>query len=180
MDLRLIILCICHWILNKTTLWPLVMVGVQLFQGYRATEETIYFFLLSHEEFLVLIWLISEGWNCWIDLGVTQWFLNLGPLNWESSAPNNRPTYRYNFSTRKQGILETWDKNMTKIRSFLNIEQKSIISGVFVFSLPNSKSSSVIGIVSQLVKMKFLLFIKVFFIDGHTLRVLCIVKQYKI
>ena len=48
-------------------------------------EERVYFLVLSTKEFLLLIWLISEGWKTELTLSQPV-LLNLGPLDWESST----------------------------------------------------------------------------------------------
>ena len=57
------------------------MDGVQLPQGYSHWEETIYFLPLFSQKFLGLILSTSERWKAESIL-----VLNMGPLDWESSA----------------------------------------------------------------------------------------------
>ena len=61
------------------------MDGVQLPQGYSQFKEAVYFLPLSSQKFLVLILSTSEG--CKADPVV----LNMGSLDWESSALTTWP-----------------------------------------------------------------------------------------
>ena len=49
--------------LEKKTLRPLFMDGVQLPQGWSHFEEAVYFLPLSSQKFLVLILSTSKGWK---------------------------------------------------------------------------------------------------------------------
>ena len=48
---------------EKISLWPLFMDEVQLPQGYRHFEESVYFLPLCSQKSLVLILSTSEGWK---------------------------------------------------------------------------------------------------------------------
>ena len=52
-----------HVTFYKKTLWPLLMDGVQLPQGWSHFEEAVSFLPLSSQKFLVLILATSEGWK---------------------------------------------------------------------------------------------------------------------
>ena len=85
-------LLIKHWNCNKLLicllkkkLWPLLISGVQLPQGYSHFEEAIYFLPLSSQKFLVLIFINLGRMKGWVNLGATQWPW-MGPLDLESCA----------------------------------------------------------------------------------------------
>ena len=68
----------------------LFMDRVQLPQGQRHFEEAIYFLPVSCQKYLVLILSTSEGCKAELILKPPSG-LNVGPLDWESSALTTRP-----------------------------------------------------------------------------------------
>ena len=75
------------------------MDGVQLPQDYSHFEEAVYFLPLSPQKFLALTLSISEGCKAESTLEPPSG-LNMGPLDWESSALTTRPLLQSTLTTR--------------------------------------------------------------------------------
>ena len=54
---------ICTALINKTTLWPLFMDGVQLPQGCSHFSEAVFFLPFNSQQFLILHFSTLAGWK---------------------------------------------------------------------------------------------------------------------
>lgn len=59
---------------KKISLWSLFMDGTQLSQDYRTTARRQFIFYHKTQEFLVLIWLILQGWKIELTLEPSSGF----------------------------------------------------------------------------------------------------------
>ena len=90
-------MCRHNWEINLKLYGSFLWMGFNCFKVQCWYENSVYFLPLSTQKILVLIWLTLDRWKAVIRPWSHQVVLNLGPLDWESSALINWPLLRVSW-----------------------------------------------------------------------------------